>query len=349
MNKSEKKNAKQFPCIYYAKHMETGLAGYEDETILVDTDNLKDMIASFVGKPVYVNHQEVDLNNLKETSHGYVVESFYNEVDGWFWVKMILVDDVAMEAVADGWSVSNAYIPTEWGGGGTHHNCPYDRKIVNGEFTHLAIVPNPRYEEAGIFSPAEFKAYNEQKRKKLDELKNSKDQPTKGKTMFKMFKNTKEEVKEIDGDTMIEITNDNGEKSDVKIQDMIKALENAKKNEAEAAKKEESEKANMDTMVTVGDEELSVKELMNRYKKLNKKNSDDEDEGEKSNTDDEDEDDSAKENEADEDEKEEKKNAKSDHFKELSNAKKDKKEVVNSIDLGLNSTARGKARYGSAK
>ena len=144
VKKEDITNAKQFPKCFYAKHMETGLAGYETETILIDTDNLKTMIPTFVGKPVYVRHQEVDLDTMKDKACGYVTDSFYNELDGWLWVKILITDDDGFLAIANGWSVSNAYVPTEWGAGGTHHNCPYDRKIIGGEFTHLAIVPDPR-------------------------------------------------------------------------------------------------------------------------------------------------------------------------------------------------------------
>lgn len=328
------------------------MAGYESETILIDGDNLKNMIPTFVGKPVYVYHQEVDLQNLKEQAHGYVTESFYNEVDGWLWVKMILVDDVAKQAVANGWSVSNAYVPTEWGGGGTHHNVPYDRKIINGEFTHLAIVPNPRYEEADILSCDEFKDYQAGKRARLAELQNSltKTEQQKGHPMFKFFKNVKQEVSAVDADTLIEIKNEAGETQEVKVSDMIASVMNAKKNEAdEAIKKEEEEKVNMDTMVKVGEENMPLRELVNRYNAMNAKKNEDESESkekeEKENEDDKEE----KADKADKADKEEKKNSddssKPDHFTEIKNARDNSTVTVETIDLGMDKLARGKERY----
>lgn len=342
----EKQNASDFPSFYYAKHLETGLARYtyddKDETILIDGDNLKNMIPSFIGKPVYVYHQQVDLANLKEQAHGYVTESFYNELDGWLWVKVILTDDEAKQAVANGWSVSNAYVVTEWSGGGMHHNVPYDKKVVNGDFTHLAIVPNPRYEEALILNPDEFKAYQEAKRTRLAELHNSKDDNSteqKGKTMFKLFKNTKQEVTSIDADTMLEVKNDKGETSEVKISDMITAVLNAKKNEADddVKKEEEKEKVNMDTCVTVGDEEMTIGELMNRYSAMNAKKNEAEEE-ETENADD-----------KDEDDKKEKENAK-DHFTELANARENAAAAKTPMPVIQTSAAmlkRGTEYYGS--
>lgn len=297
--KMEKQNAKQFPKCFYAKHMETGLAGYETETILIDTDNLKTMIPTFVGKPVYVRHQEVDLKTMKDKACGYVTDSFYNEIDGWLWVKILITDDDGFLAIANGWSVSNAYIPTEWGSGGTHHNCPYDRKIIGGEFTHLAIVPDPRYEEAKIFTPEEYKAYQEDKRKKLEEVHNSKEKD------IKMADETIEVKKGF-------------------FQDMFGELLNAMKKNAEEDKKEDKkeddQKENADEEKRkVGDEEMTFTELVNKYMSLtNKKNAEsedkkEEDEDKKENSDDKDEDDKK------EDKKENSKGG-VDHFQELKNA-----------------------------
>ena len=133
----EIKNASQFPKVFYARHMQDGLAGYDTETILVDNDTTKEMMPSFSGKPLYVYHvdKEDHLDNLKEDSHGYVLENFLNPLDGWVWAKFLAVDDLAFKAINDGWGVSNAYKPLEWGAGGSHNGCDYDRKITAAEFT----------------------------------------------------------------------------------------------------------------------------------------------------------------------------------------------------------------------
>lgn len=201
----EKTNAKTNPTVLYAKHMEAGLCGYEDEMILVDADAMKSMAPTFAGKPVYVGHQEVDLANLQEQADGYVADCFYNELDGWLWSKIIVVSDKAQEAVSNGWSVSNAYVPTEWADDGVHHNVDYNRKIVQGNFTHLAIVPDPRYENAKIFTPDGYKGYCNEKRVQIEELRNSKER----KPMLKFWKNEKKEVAaaDVDGDTVVELQN----------------------------------------------------------------------------------------------------------------------------------------------
>lgn len=317
----EKKNADSYPDFYYAKHMSVGLAGYEDETILVDGDAIKKMIPTFVGKPVVVYHKNIDVSNLEEKD-GTVIESFYNEVDGCAWVKMIIETKEAREMIARGWGVSNCYLPTESGSGGKHHNIPYKRSIKNGIFRHLAIVPNPRYEEAVIYTPDQFKAYKEGKQKELLQLQNSKG----AKKMFKVFKKTKEEVSEIAADTMFELENGR----EVSFEEMVNAIESA-----EAAKKaaEQKEKLNENTEVTVNGEKMSLKKVIERFNaiEMEKKEAEEGEEEEKEEV-----------KEKIKKAADEKTNAK--YFDELANANKKSAErnIVDTVDDRL---ARGKERY----
>ncbi|MGB2578128.1 hypothetical protein AAIR98_000046, partial [Elusimicrobium simillimum] len=57
-----------------------------------------------------------------------------------------------------------------------------------GYYTHLALVANPRYEEAEIMTPEDFKAYKEAKRAQLNQLQNSKDDAKEKKSMANPFK-----------------------------------------------------------------------------------------------------------------------------------------------------------------
>ncbi len=333
----QKTNAKQLPEVYYCKHMETGLAKYSDETILVDGDDIKKMIPTFVGKPVYVLHQDVDLDNLQAKADGYVTDSFYNPLDGWLWTKFIAVSDEAHRVINNGWSVSNAYIPTEYGGGGTHHNVPYDRKIMNGTFTHLAIVPDPRYEEAKIFSADEYKNYQLEKETKLKELQNNK-----GAKNMKFFKNTRQEVTEIDSETMIELEGG----KEVSIQEMINAVT-----------EKQNSKPDLSTVIAVGKEKMPLSELINAYSKM-KKNEDDEDKEEddcKANESDETDEEKAKKKEAEEAKEKENSLAAEKaatekaegmkHFEALKNAKADSEAKTLVIETNFDKLARGKERY----
>lgn len=351
----EKKNARDYPRVFYARHMESGLCGYENENILVDADAMKRMAPSFAGKPVYVQHQNVNLDKIQHQADGYVADCFYNELDGWLWSKIIVVSDDGNDAVGKGWKVSNAYVPLEWGGAGSHHNVDFKRKIVNAGFTHLAIVPDPRYENAEIYTPDQYRAYCETKRIELDELRNSK-----GKKMpLKFWKTTKSEVKhdEIDDDTMVELQNGKS----ISVKEMNAALAAAEAEDSPASKKlaadlkryeelqnkktkknaegqdeekkveeDGEEKINAEDDCTYKGKSMKVGDLMNRMKK-NSETEDDKKSRE------------AKENAED---KEEKENSR--HFEEMKNAR-DKTAEVTPVDLDVDQLARGQNRYGTAK
>lgn len=334
------------PEVFFAKHMQPGTCGYDSETVLVDTEAMKAMIKTGVGIPIYVHHQNVDYSTMKEKAVGYVTESFYNEADGWAWFKCLMVDDEGFNAVAKGWHVSNAYVPTEWGPAGTKNNVPYDREVLNGTFTHLAIVPDPRYEDAVIVSPSDFSAYQDLKKR---ELHNSKTEPAKGTQMFKLFKNKKEEVTQIDGDTIVELEGG----KEVTVAEMLNALTSAKKADDE---KTNAKPVDGDALVECNGEKIPVKELVSRFEKLNaksKKNEDDKKEEDdcKMNEDDEDKEKDEKKNkknDGEEDEDEEGKEKKNDrnHFEELRNAHLIEAAPSVIIDTPMAQVKRGQERYG---
>jgi hypothetical protein len=317
----EKTNAKQVPKVYYARHIEEGLVGYLEGTVLVRNEALKKMNPTFEGRPLYIGHQDVDLENIQEESGGYVVESFYNRLDGKHWLKFIAVSDEAHDCISKGWGVSNAYIPLLSDNGGVYHNIPYDAEVLSGEYTHLAIVDNPRYEDASIFTQEEFKAYNEAKKKELDELQLHNSKTNGGRSLImKFFKKT--EVKEaVDMDTIVELENG----KEVKLSDMIDALANEAEKEKEKEKKKDE--SYLDNEVDVAGSKMSVKELISKYENMCKKNAEDEEKDKK---------------ELEEKEKEARENAlKEEELKKLE-AEKEKKhfdDLNNAIENGKESEA----------
>ena len=306
-------NTKQEPQIFYCKHIAPGVCGYNDETIFIGEDTLKKMDKTFAGKPLYVDHQQVDLEHLQEQADGYVIESFYLPEDGNHWAKIIVVSDKGHEAVSKGWAVSNAYIPDNFGGKGEWHNIPYDREITEGHYTHLAIVQNPRYEEAVIMTPEEFKQYKAGKKEQLNQLQNSKQGAKEQMSMFKLF--TKKEVTNSEdiSNAMVELSNG----TTVSIKEMINACEeDIKAKEAAKNKKNEDEEI-LEKVVKVNGEDVKVKDLIKSYEaKKNKCNEDEEEEDEEK---------KSKKNKANEDKDEDKKEEKKDKKNESDEEKKDKK------------------------
>lgn len=303
----QKTNALQMPTVFYCRHMYSGLAGYESETILVDLDAMQNLAPSMAGKPVYVFHQDVDVGKIEEAD-GFVSDCWYNPDDGWLWAKFIAVTDTAQEAIRNGWSVSNAYIPEDGGSAGTYTNIEYDRKLSGGEFTHLAIVPNPRYELAQIFNKEQYDVYRKKLENNKQELINAKEKPP---MAFNIFKSKKEGIEGFDSLSEI-LVNHKSRDTEVSVEQLL--------NESADFDQLQASLNNGTYEVKVNGESMAISDLINKYTNMCEEKANAESEDEKENTSDEDDE---KENESDEDEKEnmsdedEKKNSK---FNELKNA-----------------------------
>ncbi len=186
--------------VYYGMHFYPGVAEYQEPgkdpyRVFLNEDTIRSMDPSFAGRPIFVEHVDgVDdnIDELRKDADGWVIESFFNSADGKHWAKFIVVSERGESAVTSGMRLSNAYIPTRFGNGGLWNGVTYAKEITGGEYEHLAIVKNPRYEESVILSPEKFKQYNEEKVVELKRLANSKDSKGESK-MLKLFKRTKVE------------------------------------------------------------------------------------------------------------------------------------------------------------
>lgn len=359
-------NSKDFPKRYFARHIKEGLVHYrnkdgEDELYLVKDEALKKMNSSFEGKPIYIRHvDEVNLETMKNDAAGYVVKSFYNEFDGAWWAE-IIADDEAQGYIEKGWAVSNAYLPTELGSGGVYHDIGYKKEVINGEYEHLAIVDNPRYEEAVIMTPEEFKNFNEGRKAELEKLKNSKENEM-----------TEEEKSQFKAELLDSLKNS--------LADMIKdTVKNAMDEKTEEDKKNAADEDHRQLIREIaaisakgesdfeGGLEEKVKTIIGLAEKLGysedeaKHNAEDEEEDkeeESKENSEEEEDKDSKENESDEDSKEnkcsneeekeeEEKKENSKFFSFLHNAKGNYENKKKSVETMASGLARGKARYGS--
>lgn len=314
----------KFPELYVCNHLQAGLCGYSDETILLSQEAMARMAPTFNGKPVYILHQDVEFDKMKQDAVGYVADTWLGG-DGWLWSRIIITDDEAHKVIAEGYSVSNAYNPTEFKGGGMHHNLPYTREITNGEFTHLALVPDPRYEDAKVYTLEEYQARNTTLMNSLEHHKPEK----KGNFMLKFFKNQKTEVDASEAD-VVEYTNAKGETVTRSLSEMVNAVE----------EKEKENKA-MKNKVKVNGEEMTVADLVKKYEALENEDKDDEKENQ-------DEDQKAADAEAEERAEEEKKNAKSkaDAIRNAAGNAPSRTVVIETRTTQLN---RGKSVYGTKK
>lgn len=314
---------------FKARFLEAGVVRYEDEMVLIRPESLMTMAQKFKGAKVIIDHIDVDANNTEDIV-GYI-NNVWTE-DGWAWCDFTVNDIDAINLINEGYSVSCAYLPIATGSAGTKNNVPYDREIIDveedDEVTHLAIVKNPRYEDAII-------------------LKNS--IKNKMKNIFKLTskKEVKENaVKEIDLETAaFEI---DGE--EVAVSNLMSAYKNQKDKEEE--KENEGDhadkmKINADDEFDVDGEMIKVSEMAKAYKAA-KKNAEEE---EKKNAEEEE----KKENE--EKEEKEKKEAKK-NSADAEKIKKEKAKFENGLEDDLSKIniitdsdrfANGAAIYGSAQ
>ena len=243
---------------FYGMHFYPGIARYEQPgedplTVFINESTIRDMSPTFEGCPIFVEHVDGvddDLDELHGKEDGWVLKSFYNAADGKTWVEFIIVSEKGLTAIKRGYRLSNAYVYKLSNESGEWNGVKYDKTVIGGDFEHLAIVQNPRYNESKIMTPDEFKKYNEQQAIELKRITNSKN---KGETKMKFWKRQKIE-NSVDLDGMY-VT---GEKSKKDIL-ITKAVEEYDKI------LNMNGYANGDHMVKVGNDEMSVNDLVKKH------------------------------------------------------------------------------------
>ena len=148
LGESEGKGKGRF---FTSRFLEPGIAHYEElGDILITKETLNKFVHTMVGAPVIIDHEDVTDKNVDKLRVGVISRVWFNEFDGWFYCEGILTDNEAIDLIKNqGWNVSCAYsfesVPKEM-----HNGKKIDMEFIDGEFLHLAIVKNPRYEGANI-------------------------------------------------------------------------------------------------------------------------------------------------------------------------------------------------------
>jgi len=131
---------------------------YEDAglgTGLLKKDAMDRIAPDFVGKPVIIEHQDGEPDELFQNGAavGKITAVRWNGDSGWYECDFTAENSEAADLIEkQGWSVSCAFDSNDNGAGGEYHAMPYDFEIMNGRAVHLALVPNPRYEDSKIFT-----------------------------------------------------------------------------------------------------------------------------------------------------------------------------------------------------
>ena len=163
-----KMNEKQWPASYKCNFLEPGIVSYEDVgqgIALLKKESMDNWIQSFKGKPVIIDHQNVNPSNFKEAAVGYITNVLYNSQTGWYDAEFIITDDEGHEAIKNGYSVSCSFDVKNSIGGGEWHASKYDEEITQGEGLHLALVTSPRYEDCRIVVNSKKATINDEKYK----------------------------------------------------------------------------------------------------------------------------------------------------------------------------------------
>jgi len=355
VDNSTANNAKLKAQTYKCRFLQSGLVRYQDENTeqiegyipeneltLIKDDNLMKIADSFKGSHVILQHKEIRADGEEDNTDeivGYIGNVWLGN-DAWAWCDFTVNDQESINLINEGFSVSCAYYPV-YSQGGVYHDIAYDKEIIGGEALHLAIVDNPRYEEAIILKNSIIK-----------------------KTMKKLFKSKKEkvenniEVQELDlENSLYEIE----EGKTVKVSELLNAYKEAKKHEEEEKAKKEAEeklKVNGDQEYEVDGEMVKVSELAKSYMQA-KKNEEEEEKEAKKNAEEEEAKKNAEEEEKKKNEEEEEDKAKKEAAKNSKDAEKIKKaksvlengkEEETNLEVILDSDRfeLGKSAYGSS-
>lgn len=243
---------------YEARFLEAGIVKYPNETVLIKTQNLFNIAMTFKGCPLFIGHQSInkDLKDLKNKSVGYISKIYLRD-DGWAWCDFVITDKRAVSLIENGYSISCALIPQTFGIGGLYHNIAYDREVITAKGTHIAIVKEPRYEDALIYE-------------------NSKKNGEKKMSIKNIFKFKSKEKKELENEKEQEMELENSfvnlDGVEVPMSEMVEAYNSIEKEKAD--KKAEEEKKNvlsMDGEVEIDGKKVKVSELVNAFKEKKSK------------------------------------------------------------------------------
>ena len=150
---------------FKSRFLTPGIAGYPGQfgNVLIKKESFDKFVKTLEGAPVIINHKNLTEENADTARVGVVSNVWFNDKDGWYWCDGIIWDKTAQNLITDkGWSVSCSYdVKLADDAGGSENNIPYNIEFLDGVFTHLAIVNNPRYERANIVFNSKTEVIND--------------------------------------------------------------------------------------------------------------------------------------------------------------------------------------------
>ncbi len=137
---------------FVSRFIEAGVAHYQDlGDVLITKETLDKFIHTMECCPVIIRHKEITEKNADRERIGVIADAYYNENDGWYYCSGVIWGKQAIDLVKNqGWNVSCTYDFVSDNQVKTHNGKKIDMEFIDGNFLHLALVPNPRYERANI-------------------------------------------------------------------------------------------------------------------------------------------------------------------------------------------------------
>lgn len=131
---------------FYKKiFLTAGLADYNDSNegvLLINKDTIDKAKNTLKGKPVIITHDGTE-------PVGKVVDVYFDNDKGAFVCGFNVWDNEAIDLLDNqNYSISCTYNILARNDGGTYHHINYDEEATEIEFENIAIVENPRYNEA---------------------------------------------------------------------------------------------------------------------------------------------------------------------------------------------------------
>jgi hypothetical protein len=140
-------SGKRFRCHF----IEPGVVDYSDVGCgieLLRRETIDAALNSAISNPLTKGHISTRINSFDGISHGAIDKVGYDDAERMYFCEGEITTDEARGLIKRGQKPSCGYTVTSFGPGGRYNNVPYEREITGIKFHHLAIVENPRYQEA---------------------------------------------------------------------------------------------------------------------------------------------------------------------------------------------------------
>lgn len=138
---------------FRTRFLQPGLVKYSFGVCLLDKEVIDKFVYQFEGCPVIIDHKDVTSESAKNDRVGVISKVWFDQFDGWYWGEGVIFEQEALNLIDKGYNVSCQYEITEYSENREnklHNGNEYNKVILNGRPEHLAIVKNPRYENAMI-------------------------------------------------------------------------------------------------------------------------------------------------------------------------------------------------------